>query len=197
MLMREKQRTETRRRIIRAAVSMFAELGYHGASTRDIADRAGTNQGLLTYHFKSKEELWRAATEQLFSDLRVMMSEELSALAQSDLRERAREAIKVYVRFAATHPELFRIMLDAGKSSSERMKWLVTTHLKPLYKEFGRVGASAIAPDALPHAYYVLAGAGSLIFAMGPECRALTGLNPKTKKAIESHADYVARLLVR
>ncbi len=76
------------------------------------------------------------------------------------------------------------------------MKWLVTTHLKPLYKNFGATTAAAIEPNLLPHAYYVMAGAGSLIFALEPECRALTGLNPKTKKAIETHADFVARLLV-
>ncbi len=196
MSTREKQREQTRQRIIAAAIPAFAEFGFHGASTRDIAQRAGVNQGLLTYHFKSKEDLWRAATDRIFSDLRVMVSAEVSAPGPSDPRERTREAIKVYVRFAAAHPELFRIMIDEGKGSSERMKWLVRKHLKPIYRQFSRFGGAGIEPDALPHAYYVLAGAGSLIFAMAPECRALTGMNPKTTKAIESHAEYVARLLL-
>jgi TetR/AcrR family transcriptional regulator len=196
MSVRKKQRNRTRRRIVDAAIPAFAEFGFLGASTRDIAQRAGTNQGLLSYHFKSKEDLWRAATDRIFSDLRVMASKEMGALRQTGPRKRAREAIRVYVRFAAAHPDLFRIMLDEGKGSSARMKWLVRKHLKPLYKRLGRFGASVIGPVALPHAYYVLAGAGSLIFAMAPECRALTGLNPKTKKAIEAHANYVARVLV-
>jgi hypothetical protein len=46
------------------------------------------------------------------------------------------------------------------------------------------------------HAYYVMAGAGSLIFAVAPECRRLTGLDPETPEAVEAHADFVARLLV-
>jgi hypothetical protein len=41
-----------------------------------------------------------------------------------------------------------------------------------------------------------MAGAASLIFAVAPECRRLTGLDPETEAAIESHADFVARLLV-
>jgi hypothetical protein len=49
---------------------------------------------------------------------------------------------------------------------------------------------------SLPHAYYVMAGAGSLIFAVAPECRRLTGLDPETAAAIEAHAEFVARLLV-
>lgn len=41
---------------IRAAAAVFAEKGYHGASTRDIAERLGIKQGSLYYYFRSKEE---------------------------------------------------------------------------------------------------------------------------------------------
>ena len=41
---------------IRAAASVFAERGFHGASTRDIAERMGIKQGSLYYYFKSKED---------------------------------------------------------------------------------------------------------------------------------------------
>jgi AcrR family transcriptional regulator len=197
MSMRELQREQTRRRITEAAIAVFAEFGFHGASTRDIAGRAGVNQGLLTYHFKSKDELWRAATDQIFSELRDLLIPAEGVPTPADLRGRARETIRTYVRFAAAHPELFRIMLDEGKGSSDRMKWLVRKHLKRLYEAFGLLAAaSGIEPAAAPHAYYVMAGAGSLIFAVAPECRALTGLDPKTKKAVDSHAEFVARLLV-
>jgi AcrR family transcriptional regulator len=35
---------------------VFADKGYHGASTRDIAEQLGIKQGSLYYYFKSKEE---------------------------------------------------------------------------------------------------------------------------------------------
>lgn len=41
---------------IRAAASVFAEKGFHGASTRDIAERLGIKQGSLYYYFRSKED---------------------------------------------------------------------------------------------------------------------------------------------
>ena len=41
---------------IRAAAAVFAEKGYHGSSTRDIAERLGIKQGSLYYYFNSKEE---------------------------------------------------------------------------------------------------------------------------------------------
>ena len=41
---------------VRAAATVFAEKGFHGASTRDIAERLGIKQGSLYYYFDSKEE---------------------------------------------------------------------------------------------------------------------------------------------
>ncbi len=47
---------EQRREAIRAAAAVFAEKGFHGSSTRDIAERMGIKQGSLYYYFKSKQE---------------------------------------------------------------------------------------------------------------------------------------------
>jgi len=41
---------------VRAAASVFSEKGFHGASTRDIAERLGIKQGSLYYYFESKDE---------------------------------------------------------------------------------------------------------------------------------------------
>lgn len=188
-----------RDRIVEAALEAFAEKGFRAASTRDIAQRAGTNQGLITYHFSAKEDLWRAAVDRIFGILHERLADRLEALRTEDPRVRAREAVREYVRFAAAHPELFRLMVDEGKNSEDRMRWLVDTHLKPRYREFAERGIGRLAgiDDALlPNAYYVMAGAGSLIFAVAPECESLTGLDPNTAEAIETHAEFVARLLV-
>jgi AcrR family transcriptional regulator len=196
---RAQQRTATRERIVQAALEAFAEKGFHGASTRDIAQRAGTNQGLITYHFRTKDELWRAAADRIFTMLRNSLGERLAALESEQPQERAREAIRAYVRFAAAHPELFRLMVDEGKNSEDRMRWLVDTHLREGYDGFMRPGGQRLGgldERLLPHAYYVMAGAGSLIFAVAPECRRLTGLDPETEEAAETHAAFVARLLV-
>jgi len=41
---------------ILAAAKVFAAKGYHGASTRDIAEQLGIKQGSLYYYFESKEQ---------------------------------------------------------------------------------------------------------------------------------------------
>lgn len=47
---------QQRQQAIRSAAAVFAEKGFHGASTKDIAERMGIKQGSLYYYFKSKEE---------------------------------------------------------------------------------------------------------------------------------------------
>ncbi|ARP86758.1 CerR family C-terminal domain-containing protein [Bordetella genomosp. 9] len=61
---------ETRLRIIEAAIERFGEAGFDGASTRDIAARAGVNAPALQYYFQSKEGLYRACAEHIAEDVR-------------------------------------------------------------------------------------------------------------------------------
>lgn len=193
MNVRQKQREDTRNRIVEAAIEAFSDYGFQAAGTRDIAQRAGVNQGLLTYHFKSKEALWREAANRIFADARAALEVEFARSADADPRTHQRNMIKAYVRFVARRPELLRFMVEEGKHPGSRMRWLVDTHLKPMYEEFGALTED----EALkPHAFYAITGASSLIFAVRPVCRRLTGLDPKSKKAIEAHAEFVADLLV-
>ncbi|QDW53640.1 CerR family C-terminal domain-containing protein [Burkholderia sp. KBS0801] len=54
---------ETRQRIIDAAIELFGEHGFAGASTRDIAAKAGVNAPALQYYFENKEGVYRACVE--------------------------------------------------------------------------------------------------------------------------------------
>jgi AcrR family transcriptional regulator len=65
---------------IRAAASVFAEKGFHGASTGDIAARLGIKQGSLYYYFDSKEE---ALEEVCLYGLQSYV-ENMDAIAESD-----------------------------------------------------------------------------------------------------------------
>lgn len=56
---------ETRRRIIDAAIALFGQHGFDGASTRDIAASAGVNAPALQYYFENKEGVYRACAETL------------------------------------------------------------------------------------------------------------------------------------
>lgn len=59
--------TLTREKLIAAAVHSLREQGFAGASARDIAARAGCNQGLVFYHFGSVGNLLLAALDAVSS----------------------------------------------------------------------------------------------------------------------------------
>ncbi len=51
----------TRERLLRAAIELIAEQGWGAVTTRMIADRAGVNQALVHYHYRSVPGLLREA----------------------------------------------------------------------------------------------------------------------------------------
>lgn len=54
---------QARQQLIAAAIEMFGEYGIQGATTRDIAQRAGQNIAAITYYFNSKEGLYLAVAQ--------------------------------------------------------------------------------------------------------------------------------------
>jgi AcrR family transcriptional regulator len=53
--------TNTRLLLLKAAIRIFAEKGFEGASIREIADAAGVNSSLISFHFGGKAGLHAAA----------------------------------------------------------------------------------------------------------------------------------------
>jgi TetR/AcrR family transcriptional regulator, regulator of cefoperazone and chloramphenicol sensitivity len=58
---------ETRARIVTAALKLFGERGFEGASTRDIATSAGVNAPALQYYFDNKEGVYLACIDHIVS----------------------------------------------------------------------------------------------------------------------------------
>jgi TetR/AcrR family transcriptional regulator len=56
---RQRSRASIERRILEAAESVFAEAGFNGATTAEIARRAGIPKANLHYYFNTKEELYQ------------------------------------------------------------------------------------------------------------------------------------------
>ncbi len=99
---------QQRLQAIRSAAAVFAEKGFHGSSTRDIAEHMGIKQGSLYYYFKSKEEalgeVCLFGIEDYVAHMKVIAASDQSFEAKlmatitshlSSYRER-NEALKVY-----------------------------------------------------------------------------------------------------
>jgi len=197
----QRRASDTRERIVAAALEAFAERGFDGARTRAIAARARVNQGLITYHFSSKEALWKAAADRIFALLGREFGRRLEALRDVEPVARLRGVARHFVRFAAAHPELHRFMVEEGKSDGPRLEWLVERHVRPLYEASREIVEAAQGEGALPrthavHLHYILIGAATHLFVMAAEVRRLTGKDPMGKDMIEAHADAMVALLL-
>jgi AcrR family transcriptional regulator len=98
---------ETRRRIIEAAIRLFGERGYEGASTRDIAKQAGVNAPALQYYFDNKEGVYRACAEHIAESIwqhfRPALDGAQAALDANADRETLIEAFNVLLDALADH----------------------------------------------------------------------------------------------
>lgn len=190
----------TRERILAAALDLFSEQSFEGATTRDIAARAGVTQPLLNYHFSSKEELWRVAVDGLFEELDGALRTRSEGLRGVDELTVARLLVREFIAFSAQHPQLHRIVTQECKADGPRMDWLVERHIRPLYEMTTALFARLVERGQLPdipvsHLYYIVTGAGPTMFVLAPECRRLSGVDPGDPEVIEAHADAVTLLL--
>src|SRR5580658_6302244 len=62
---------ETREALVRGAIAALKAVGFAGASAREIARRAGCNQGLVFYYFGSVPNLLLAALDAVSETRRV------------------------------------------------------------------------------------------------------------------------------
>jgi TetR/AcrR family transcriptional regulator len=204
---RRAHRPVIRQELVEAAVQEFAAKGFDGASTRAIAARVDAHQPQINYHFATKDALWRAAADHLFGLLRdaladLDLSEEtVAALPPGELAGRFGDAIRRFVRFAAEHPELNRIMIHEGCTLTDRLIWLIDQHVRPLYTLIGAAwarlrDAGVAAPVPVEVIHHALVGAASLPYVVSAEVELLGSDTPTGPAWVQAHADgLVATLL--
>lgn len=66
-----------REQIIKAAIEVLAEIGYHSSTLSKIANRANISTGLISYHFSGKEDLMRNTLMYLVEQERAFIKEKV------------------------------------------------------------------------------------------------------------------------
>ncbi|MEU6560519.1 TetR/AcrR family transcriptional regulator [Nocardia nova] len=119
----------TEREILRRGVEAFAELGYDGASVRELARRLGVSHNFITDRYGSKANFWRAVVDSVLdSDQRER--EQLLA-ADIDDAELVRAVIAHFYRAAVETPLLGRLLADEFARESERLDYLYEKYVAP------------------------------------------------------------------
>lgn len=172
----------TQTRLLDAASAAFAESGFKGTSTRDIADRAGVHHPLITYHFKNKKLLWRAAVDRLFTQFNEKVEVVMAAAPESEPRVIAARLIRAFVDFAHTHPELFRIINHEAGHPGTRLDWIVDAHLRPAFGQWvsflGELQSAGIARAGNPALLLnMIRAMASVLPAMAIEVNKTSGID--------------------
>jgi AcrR family transcriptional regulator len=78
-----------RERIVRAALEVFAEKGYHRATIADVVRRSGLSVGAIYTHFTGKEQLFLSGCDLIAEQGLDELGQRLAPLATTEARLRA------------------------------------------------------------------------------------------------------------
>lgn len=186
----------TKQKLLDAALEAFSENGFQGTSTRNIAERAGVHHPLITYHFRNKEELWRAAANRIFTEFNAALLAASEAQAGECPKARMSALIRAYVHYAAGQPALHKIMVQESSHPSERLDWLISTHIRPLFDaavdEFKVLQERGVSPPGDPKLLFnmIRVSSGALL-ALSLEFKGTSGIDLYQPGRLDELADMI------
>jgi AcrR family transcriptional regulator len=102
-----------------AAVGVFANDGYFGASVDEISQRAGASKALLFRRFETKDALFDWAVEH---EVRFLTEHLFRAYAQADQRSvtgALRAGVDAIIAYAIDRPDGFRLLFQTGFTAGQ------------------------------------------------------------------------------
>src|SRR6185503_15295085 len=101
---REQNKAENRAALLKAARSVFAEIGYGAAGVRDIVRRTDLASGTFYNYFKDKDEIFEAVVREMSVEL---MRRHRGGRARARTAEEFfRSHISTYINFVVDDPEI-------------------------------------------------------------------------------------------
>jgi AcrR family transcriptional regulator len=136
---------ETRAQLVEAALDVFGERGFEGASTREIAKAARANLAAIVYHFGGKEALHLAVAEHVAAGILGKIGPTLAMVADPSATASPAAARTALERLIGT-------VVDVLLGSAEAERWarfIVREQLQPtaafevIYRFMGGAAATA------------------------------------------------------
>jgi len=115
---------DTRAAVLQAARELFAEKGYAGTGTEEIAARARVTRGALYHHFRDKADLFRAVMQAVAADLadRLVTQQLSRATGAVSAWDQLREGFQAFLD-ACTGSDFQRIVLVDGPAVLGHGAW--------------------------------------------------------------------------
>jgi TetR/AcrR family transcriptional regulator len=142
--MTKKEEQSAKKRLLQAAVGLFARKGYSATGLREIVSEAGVSVAMVNYHFGSKQALLEAILDRFFHSVYSIAEESLAGEDPPELK--LRRYLRAVVGVFRKNPELVRIaitelpndmpgIVQYKAEKVTRMLGLVGIHLLPALPE--------------------------------------------------------------
>jgi AcrR family transcriptional regulator len=102
------QSQDSRDEILKAAMHLFANRGFHETSMSEVAREARVSKALIFWHFKTKEELFVAVLNRLLEPYFIDFAEEAAAM---DERAQIQKLVEFYLLFVRDNASSVRFFL--------------------------------------------------------------------------------------
>jgi AcrR family transcriptional regulator len=182
----------TRLSILKAALSEFADRGFEAASIRSIAERTGLQHPLITYHYPTKDALWRATAEYAFEQIREKWDKSEPELSDAAPIDRLRAEYRAVFYYTAAFPEFHRFMRQEAMYDSPRLRWVAETVLAPLIDRLLPQIRAAQRDGDLPAMepivfHYMMISLTAMLAGFGPEMRVTSRVRPQAPAVVDSY----------
>jgi len=189
---------QTRERLLRAALEMFARGDYDSVSTTDIARAAGFSQSMVHYHFGTKSDLWKAAVTSLME--RRGTAWRLPETTVSDPLEWLKILIRRFTLLHAQDPTLARLMIQEGGRKSERLTWFVDTYVREGFAAFGDALRAAIDHGqvrnvGVPELVMAIVTSSAYVFTQTAMIQEVFGIDLDDPAALDRMVDVVVSMI--
>jgi AcrR family transcriptional regulator len=134
----------TRRRLLQAAIKLFAKQGFHAVSVDEIVELAKVNKRMVYHYFGSKDALFEAALVEVYG--RIESIEFHAIEAGHSPREKLARLLESYFEFLDAEPEFTRLLqwenLEKGRHLKKENHLLTKN---PFYARFRGIVEDGIA----------------------------------------------------
>lgn len=198
---RQERSKATRDALLTAALDEFSRLGFEGASTRRIADRAGVSLPSIRHHFGSKEDLWKATVERVHGGFITRLERRREGLEGVGEETLVRLLLREYILFFAETPQFARFLIQVNHGPPDLLEWLAARFIpgrRGWYNELlRRAQAAGFFPEGdIFLLRFLFLGAATSIFVFGPTISRLLGLDPTDESVVEEHLELVLNMFV-
>jgi len=183
---------DRREQLIRAALEVFQEKGFHAATVRDIGRAAGLTQGTIYNYVRSKEDILFLVCDRVIAEY--ISSMEAAAAATGDPAARLREALCGVTRVMIEQSSAILLVYHESHNLDRRSLRSLLARVQGWINEFEKLVAEGLGRESLPKVKLRLL---TNIVTFLPTLMALRGWSLPKDLTHDQYADGLVEFMTR